>query len=164
MSTTFVNFLYEPPPLLTHDDSSTKQKHIALVGKGIAFDTGGLGIKTPKANMYGMKHDIGGAAGLYSGFVSAVKLDCPHKVTLALCIAENAIGPNAVRNDDIITLYSGKTVEINNSDADGRLVLSDGVAHVTKHIKDLHLVIDMATLTGAVCNNRKKIFINLKTK
>ena len=64
-------------------------------------------------------------------------------------MAENAIGPTAFRNDDILTMYSGKTVEINNCDAEGRLVLADGVAHATKHIPNLDLVVDMATLTGA---------------
>jgi probable aminopeptidase NPEPL1 len=64
-------------------------------------------------------------------------------------LAENAIGPTAFRNDDILTMYSGKTVEVNNPDAEGRLVLADGVAHATKHIEGLDLVVDMATLTGA---------------
>ncbi len=93
--------------------------------------------------------DMGGAAGVLGGFTAAVKLRTPRKIRLFLCLAENAIGPNSVRNDDIITLYSGKTVEINNSDAEGRLVLGDAVAHVTKHCDDVGLVLDMATLTGA---------------
>lgn len=121
---------------------------VALVGKGIVYDTGGLALK-PKVGMCGMKHDMGGAAGLLGAFYALVKRKVPKNVTLHLCLAENAIGPTAVRNDDILTLYSGKTVEINNSDAEGRLVLGDGVAHATKHVKDLNVVIDMATLTGA---------------
>jgi probable aminopeptidase NPEPL1 len=83
------------------------------------------------------------------GFLAAVRLQTPRKIRLLLCLAENAIGPKSVRNDDIITIYSGKTVEINNSDAEGRLVLSDAVAHATKHYSDVGLVVDMATLTGA---------------
>lgn len=83
------------------------------------------------------------------GFLAAVRLQTPRKLRLLLCLAENAIGPASVRNDDIITQYSGKTVEINNSDAEGRLVLSDAVAHATKHFEDVGLVMDMATLTGA---------------
>ena len=83
------------------------------------------------------------------GFLAAVRLQTPRKIRLLLCLAENAIGPRSVRNDDIITLYSGKTVEINNSDAEGRLVLSDAVAHATRHYDDVGLVVDMATLTGA---------------
>jgi probable aminopeptidase NPEPL1 len=121
---------------------------VALVGKGIIYDTGGLSLK-PRTGMCGMKHDVGGSAGLLGGFYAAVKLATPQRMTLLLCLAENAIGPAAFRNDDILTLYSGKTVEVNNCDAEGRLVLGDGVAHATKHIEGLTLVVDMATLTGA---------------
>ena len=140
-----------PPRLviLEYEPASGESKEtVALVGKGIVYDTGGLSIKT-KTGMPGMKHDMGGAAGLLGGFVAAVRLQVDRKVKLVLCLAENAIGPAAVRNDDILTLYSGKTVEINNSDAEGRLVLGDGVAHATKHFEDCDLIMDMATLTGA---------------
>lgn len=99
--------------------------------------------------MGGMKHDMGGAAGLVAGFLSAAELGVKKKVHCILCLAENAIGPTAFRNDDILSMYSGKTVEVNNCDAEGRLVLGDGVAHATKHIENLDLVVDMATLTGA---------------
>lgn len=111
--------------------------------------------------------------------MSAVQLGVKKKVYCILCIAENAIGSAAMRNDDILTMYSGKTVEgkfrpchyftlpccscriiiglmtklffetVNNCDAEGRLVLADGVAHATKHFDSLDLVVDMATLTGA---------------
>uniref|UniRef100_A0A7S1ZBT7 Cytosol aminopeptidase domain-containing protein n=1 Tax=Trieres chinensis TaxID=1514140 RepID=A0A7S1ZBT7_TRICV len=121
---------------------------VALVGKGIVYDTGGLSLKG-KTGMPGMKGDMGGAAGMLGGFVAAVKLGAKQKIYLILCLAENAIGPNAFRNDDILTMYSGKTVEVNNCDAEGRLVLGDGVAHATKHFEGLDLVVDMATLTGA---------------
>lgn len=130
---------YTPP---TYDET------IALVGKGIVYDTGGLSLKS-KDGMPGMKHDMGGSAGLLGGFMAAVQLAVPKHLVLILCLAENAIGPTAFRNDDILRLYSGQTVEINNTDAEGRLVLADGVAHATKHIDHLDLVIDMATLTGA---------------
>lgn len=133
---------YDPPP-----DGSTVET-VALVGKGIVYDTGGLSLKE-KTGMPGMKHDMGGAAGMLGGFYAAVRLGVKKRLRLVLCLAENAIGPLAVRNDDIITLYSGKTVEINNSDAEGRLVLGDGVAHATKHFDGLNLVVDLATLTGA---------------
>lgn len=91
----------------------------------------------------------GGAAGMFGGFWSAVQIGVNKKVHCILCLAENAIGPAAMRNDDILAMYSGKTVEVNNCDAEGRLVLADGVAHATKHIENLDLVVDMATLTGA---------------
>jgi probable aminopeptidase NPEPL1 len=141
-----------PPRLVimeyTPSSAAPDSKTICLVGKAIVYDTGGLSLK-PREGMAGMKHDMGGSAGLLGGFASAVKSGYPHKLSLLLCIAENAIGSKAFRHDDILTLYSGKTVEINNSDAEGRLVLGDGVAHATKNIPNLELVVDMATLTGA---------------
>mmetsp|Transcript_27214 Transcript_27214/g.63743 ORF Transcript_27214/g.63743 Transcript_27214/m.63743 type:complete len:516 (+) Transcript_27214:80-1627(+) len=137
-----------PPRLLLLEYDGGGDETVALVGKGIVYDTGGLSLK-PKTGMCGMKHDMGGAAGLLGGFVSAVELGVKKKVHCILCLAENAIGPTAFRNDDILSMYSGKTVEVNNCDAEGRLVLGDGVAHATKHIENLDLVVDMATLTGA---------------
>jgi probable aminopeptidase NPEPL1 len=146
---------YTPPPN-SNQDNGADSKVIALVGKSIVYDTGGLALK-PREGMCGMKADMGGSAGLLGGFVSAVRAGYRHKLFLILCMAENAIGPTAFRNDDILRLYSGKTVEINNSDAEGRLVLGDGVAHATKHINNLDLVVDMATLTGAqsICTGKK---------
>lgn len=143
-----------PPRLVVLDyippENTSSTETVALVGKGIIYDTGGLSLK-PKVGMCGMKHDMGGSAGLLGGFYAATKLRTPpsKRIVLVLCLAENAIGPTAFRNDDILTLYSGKTVEINNCDAEGRLVLGDGVAHATRHIENLDLVVDMATLTGA---------------
>ena len=72
--------------------------------------------------------DMGGTATVWTGFKSAVEQGCSHPLSAILCLAENAIGSRSVRPDDIITMYSGKTVEINNTDAEGRLVLADGVA------------------------------------
>jgi probable aminopeptidase NPEPL1 len=141
-----------PPRLVimeyTPGTAAPDSKTICLVGKAIVYDTGGLALK-PREGMAGMKYDMAGSAGLLGGFASAVKSGYPHKLCLLLCMAENAIGSKAFRHDDILTMYSGKTVEINNSDAEGRLVLGDGVAHATKNIPNLDLVIDMATLTGA---------------
>jgi probable aminopeptidase NPEPL1 len=141
-----------PPRLLiveyTPPNADATTETVALVGKGIVYDTGGLSLKS-KTGMPGMKSDMGGSAALLGAFISAVRLQVPKKITLILCLAENAIGSTAFRNDDILTMYSGKTVEVNNCDAEGRLVLGDGVAHATQHISGLDLVIDMATLTGA---------------
>jgi probable aminopeptidase NPEPL1 len=139
-----------PPRLVILEYTPTTEysETVALVGKGIVYDTGGLSLKS-KDGMPGMKSDMGGSAGLLGAFGAAVQLKLPKKIVLILCLAENAIGPLAFRNDDILTMYSGKTVEINNTDAEGRLVLADGVAHATKHIDKLDLVVDMATLTGA---------------
>lgn len=126
----------------------TEMENIVLCGKGVVYDTGGLSLK-PKTGMCGMKHDMGGSAGVLGGFKAAVELKVPKKITLILGIVENAIGPNSVRNDDILTMYSGKSVEINNTDAEGRLVLADCVAHASKHIDGAQIILDMATLTGA---------------
>merc|ERR1719499_214089 len=101
--------------------------------------------------MCGMKRDMGGAAGMFGAFLTMAKaggLPCGKPLHCVLCVAENAIGSRAFLQDDILKGYSGLTVEINNTDAEGRLVLSDGVAHVAKHL-DCELVVDMATLTGA---------------
>jgi leucyl aminopeptidase len=137
-----------PPRLIILEYDGGGDESVALVGKGIVYDTGGLSLKT-RAGMSGMKHDMAGAAGMLGGFYSAVKLGVKKKVYLLLCLAENAIGPNSFRNDDILQMYSGKFVEVNNCDAEGRLVLGDGVAHATKHFEHLDLVVTMATLTGA---------------
>uniref|UniRef100_A0A0B7AAC1 Cytosol aminopeptidase domain-containing protein n=1 Tax=Arion vulgaris TaxID=1028688 RepID=A0A0B7AAC1_9EUPU len=120
---------------------------ITWVGKGIVFDTGGLCIKT-KAGMCGMKRDCAGAAAVLGAFKTAVKLGFSETLHAVFCLADNAVGPLAQRPDDIVHMYSGRTVEINNTDAEGRLVLGDGVSYA---VKDLHsdVIVDIATLTGA---------------
>ncbi|KAF7284404.1 hypothetical protein GWI33_022190 [Rhynchophorus ferrugineus] len=120
---------------------------IAWVGKGIVYDTGGLSLKG-KTAMPGMKRDCGGAAGILGAFYAAVKSGFTENLHAVFCLAENGIGPDATRPDDILTLYSGSTVEINNTDAEGRLVLADGVAYANKDLK-ANIILDMATLTGA---------------
>lgn len=96
-----------------------------------------------------MKMDLGGAAACLGAFSAAVRLGCARPLHAILCCAENAIGPSSYRNDDVITLLSGKSVEINNTDAEGRLVLGDGVAFASQTLPNLGLLIDVATLTGA---------------
>eukprot|EP00929_Paragymnodinium_shiwhaense_P027663 TRINITY_DN16192_c0_g1_i1.p1 TRINITY_DN16192_c0_g1~~TRINITY_DN16192_c0_g1_i1.p1 ORF type:complete len:511 (+),score=98.69 TRINITY_DN16192_c0_g1_i1:61-1533(+) len=140
-----------PPVLLvlTHPGSG-KGKGIALVGKGITFDTGGTALKS-RDGMIGMKRDMGGAATVFAAFLSIARaggLPSGQPLHCVICLADNAIGQDAFVQDDIITGYSGLTVEVNNTDAEGRLVLSDGVAHVAKHL-DCETVVDAATLTGA---------------
>jgi len=149
----------EPPALcaLSHVPPAPS-KTVCLVGKGIVYDTGGLALK-PKEGMCGMKADMGGAAALMGAFEAAVAIGTGSTALhCVLCLAENAIGPTAFRNDDVLTFFSGRTCEVNNTDAEGRLVLADGVAHATAQPPLLpgmppsgspDLVIDMATLTGA---------------
>ncbi|CAF4860668.1 unnamed protein product [Pieris macdunnoughi] len=120
---------------------------VAWVGKGIVYDTGGLSIKA-RASMVGMKGDCGGAAAVLGAFVAVVRAKPTVNLHAVLCIAENSVGPNATRPDDIHQLYSGRTVEINNTDAEGRLVLSDGVVYARRDLK-ADTIVDVATLTGA---------------
>ncbi|XP_048385790.1 probable aminopeptidase NPEPL1 isoform X1 [Stegostoma tigrinum] len=137
------------PPILailSHTPEDATQT-IAWVGKGIVYDTGGLSIKS-KTYMPGMKRDCGGAAAVLGAFRAAVKQGFRENLHALFCLAENAVGPNATRPDDIHQLYSGKTVEINNTDAEGRLVLADGVSYACKDLK-ADIILDIATLTGA---------------
>jgi probable aminopeptidase NPEPL1 len=137
-----------PPALVVLTYTPIKaSKTIALVGKGILYDTGGLSIKD-RNNMVGMKADMAGSAAILAAFQILVKQNCPYKLHAILCLAENSVGPESTRPDDVIRLYSGKTVEVNNTDAEGRLVLGDGVAYATLHLCP-DVVIDVATLTGA---------------
>jgi probable aminopeptidase NPEPL1 len=139
-------------------------KHVALVGKGITYDTGGLSIKG-KIGMTTMKCDMGGSAATLGAFKILATTGCKHKLSLVLCLAENAIGPTAYKPDDILTMHSGKTVEINNTDAEGRLVLADGVSYAAR-VLDADTILDAATLTGAQAvatgNLHASIFSNTK--
>ncbi|XP_049588704.1 probable aminopeptidase NPEPL1 [Syngnathus scovelli] len=137
-----------PPALavLSHTPDGATQT-IAWVGKGIVYDTGGLSIKG-KTTMPGMKRDCGGAAAILGAFQATIKQGFKDNLHAVFCLAENSVGPTATRPDDIHTLYSGKTVEINNTDAEGRLVLADGVVYASKDLS-ADIILDMATLTGA---------------
>ena len=121
-------------------------KHLALVGKGITFDTGGLSLKPP-ASMIGMKYDMTGAATVLAVTLAAAKLALPVRITAWLCIAENMPGGAAMRPGDVIRIYGGKTVEVLNTDAEGRLVMADGLVAASEEEPDA--IIDVATLTGA---------------
>lgn len=138
----------DPPALavLSYEPEGATET-VAWVGKGIVFDTGGLSIKG-KTAMPGMKRDCGGAAAILGGFYAAVKNGFKQNLHAVFCLAENSVGPNATRPDDIHRLYSGCTVEINNTDAEGRLVLADGVCYADRDLK-AKVILDMATLTGA---------------
>lgn len=133
--------------ILTWEPATAPEETLAWVGKGIVYDTGGLSIKG-KEHMPGMKGDMGGAAAVLGAFVAACKLGAKQRIHCLLCLAENSVGPESTRPDDILHMYSGKTVEVNNTDAEGRLVLADGVAHAVKHLAP-DVIVDCATLTGA---------------
>lgn len=136
-----------PPRLVRVEYSPAKPAaHVALVGKGITFDSGGLSLK-PAAAMDTMKLDMGGAATVLSAIQAAEQLQLPVKVTAWLCLAENLPSDTAQRPEDVITIYGGKTVEVLNTDAEGRLVMADGIVAASEEQPDA--IIDVATLTGA---------------
>ncbi|QCO97834.1 leucyl aminopeptidase [Arthrobacter sp. 24S4-2] len=119
---------------------------IALVGKGITFDTGGISIK-PALGMGDMKSDMAGAAVVLNTVLAIAELGLPVKATAWLCIAENMPSGAAQRPADVLTMFGGKTVEVLNTDAEGRLVMADGIVAASQEYPDA--IIDVATLTGA---------------
>lgn len=129
-----------------HPDAA-HHKPVALVGKGITYDTGGYSIKS-KTGMPEMKYDMSGAANVI-GMINAVsEMELPVHVVAVVALAENMIDGNAMRPDDVYTSYSRQTVEVKNTDAEGRLVLGDAVFHASQYSPGL--IMDFATLTGAV--------------
>lgn len=120
--------------------------HLALVGKGITFDSGGLSLK-PGASMVGMKSDMAGAAAVLSAIVALAELRVPVRVTGWLCLAENMPSGHAVRPNDVLRMKGGTTVEVLNTDAEGRLVMADALAAASEEQPDA--IVDVATLTGA---------------
>jgi leucyl aminopeptidase len=120
---------------------------VALVGKGITFDTGGISLKRPSEVMNEMKGDMAGAAAVLAVFSALSELAPPVEVFGELCLAENMPGADAQRPSDVITMRNGLTVEVLNTDAEGRLVLADGLALAAESQVDA--IVDVATLTGA---------------
>ncbi|MEZ0108064.1 leucyl aminopeptidase [Catenulispora sp. EB89] len=137
----------KPPRLVrvTYRHPKAK-KHLALVGKGITFDTGGISLKPANA-MDTMKSDMSGAAAVFSATLAVARQEVPVNVTTYLSLAENMPGGGAVKVSDVITMYGGKTVEIMNTDAEGRVVMADALARASEDGPDL--LLDVATLTGA---------------
>lgn len=121
-------------------------KHLGLVGKGITFDTGGLSLK-PAEGMVGMKYDMAGAATVMAAIFAIAERKTAVTVTALLCVAENMPSGRATRPGDVLKMRNGKTVEVLNTDAEGRLVMADGLS-ILSEMKVDHIV-DVATLTGA---------------
>ncbi|MEV7614640.1 leucyl aminopeptidase [Streptomyces sp. NPDC089799] len=139
----------ENPPRLvkiayTHPDA---EKHLAFVGKGITYDSGGISLK-PAGHNETMKCDMSGAAAVFSAVVAVAKLGLPVNVTGWLALAENMPSGSATRPGDVLRMYSGKTVEVLNTDAEGRLVLADALTRASEENPDA--IVDVATLTGAM--------------
>ena len=122
--------------------------HIVIVGKGITFDTGGVSLKRPYEFMTAMKSDMAGAAAALATISALPELKPLVRVTVLMMCAENALSGTAQRPSDVITQYGGTTVEIINTDAEGRLVLADGLAYAVENL-DPDYLIDIATLTGS---------------
>lgn len=125
--------------------------HVVLVGKGITFDTGGVSLKRPYESMVGMKSDMSGAAAVLATVIAIAEMgaDAPKvRVTSLLMCAENALSSTSQRPSDVITHFGGTTVEVINTDAEGRLVLADGLAYADAEL-DPDYLIDIATLTGS---------------
>ncbi|MGJ8663223.1 MAG: leucyl aminopeptidase [Marinicella sp.] len=132
--------------ILKYNGADKDQAPIALVGKGITFDTGGISLK-PGANMDEMKYDMCGAATVIGGFVSAVELALPINLMVFVAAVENMPDGKAYRPGDVITSYSGKTIEVLNTDAEGRMILCDTLTYAQEFKPSV--LLDFATLTGA---------------
>jgi len=126
--------------------SRGKVPTVVLVGKGVTFDAGGISLKPPK-NMHEMKGDMGGAAAVLGALRSIARLRLPARVVALVPVVENMPGGDALRPGDVLTMGSGKTVEVLNTDAEGRLILADALYEARRHRPDV--IIDAATLTGA---------------
>jgi leucyl aminopeptidase len=132
--------------IIKYRPKGKKKKNISLIGKGITFDTGGISIK-PAAEMWEMKGDMGGAAVIAGTILAAAEAGITINITGIIPAAENMLSGGAMRPGDIVTTYSGKSIEIDNTDAEGRIVLADALEYASEEKPDI--IIDLATLTGA---------------
>ncbi|MFP5333692.1 MAG: leucyl aminopeptidase family protein [Actinomycetes bacterium] len=138
-----------PPRLVTvgWTPKGRRGRHVVLVGKGITYDTGGLSIK-PREAMVPMKTDMAGAAVALAAVLAAARRGVRHRVTALLPLAENAVSGSSYRPGDVVRVWGGTTVEVANTDAEGRLVLADAMAWADATL-DPDVLVDVATLTGA---------------
>jgi leucyl aminopeptidase len=141
----FIHLTYTPKG----GKNSSRIPHVVLIGKGITFDTGGISLKRPYDTMTAMKSDMAGAAAILATIGAVAKLGAKVKVSALMMCAENALSGTSQRPSDVIKHYGGKTVEVINTDAEGRLVLADGLAFADINL-DPDYVVDIATLTGAI--------------
>lgn len=152
----FIEVTYAPK-------GSKNWPHVVLVGKGITYDTGGVSLKRPVENMVAMKSDMAGAAAVLGAVSAMPEIKPKVRVTALLMCAENAISGTAQRPSDVITQYGGTTVEVTNTDAEGRLVLADGLAYADAHLEPDFLV-DVATLTGAATQGLSRQYAAMYTR
>ncbi|MFC5872533.1 leucyl aminopeptidase [Chryseobacterium arachidis] len=133
--------------ILEYKTTAKNAKTFGLVGKCVLFDTGGISLKNPD-NMHYMKSDMGGATAVLGTLIYAAEMQLPVNIVAILPITDNAISENAFLPSDVITAYNGKTIEVLNTDAEGRMILADGLSYMAKNFKT-DFLIDLATLTGS---------------
>lgn len=133
--------------ILEYKTTVKNAKTFGLVGKCVLFDTGGISIKASD-NMHYMKSDMGGATAVIGALIYASQMKLPINITAILPITDNAVSENAYLPSDVITAYNGKTIEVLNTDAEGRMTLADGLSYLSKNYKT-DVLIDLATLTGS---------------
>ncbi len=138
---------YDAAFTVLHYRHPNAKKTVGLIGKCIIFDTGGISIK-PSSNMHYMKSDMGGATTVLGALVAASTLQLEVNISVILPITDNAVGQNAYLPGDVIKAYNGKTIEVLNTDAEGRLTLADALAYATDNF-ELDCLVDLATLTGS---------------
>jgi leucyl aminopeptidase len=141
----------EPPRLIKmsyRPKSGQATGHLAMVGKGIMYDSGGISLKPSDASHQAMKMDMSGAAAIFGAMSALAALDCKAQVTGYLMCTDNMPSGTATRLGDVLTIRGGKTVEVSNADAEGRLVMADGLVLATEDKADA--IVDIATLTGAM--------------
>jgi len=137
----------EEPQFIIAEYGPKKQKPIVIVGKGVTFDTGGLNIKIPYTNMLDMKMDMGGAAAVIGTIRACALLKVPHHIIALIPATENAINGKAQKPGDVVKAMNGKTIEIINTDAEGRLILADALSYA--ETLQPQVIVDIATLTGS---------------
>ncbi|MBI9062716.1 MAG: leucyl aminopeptidase [Marinilabiliaceae bacterium] len=128
-------------------DNATNEKPVVLVGKGVVYDTGGINLKTPPGSLDDMKSDMGGAASVVGAMVAVSSNRLPKYVVGLIPATDNRPGGNAIVPGDVLNMHNGTTVEVINTDAEGRLILADALSYSDKY--DPALVVDLATLTGS---------------
>ncbi|WP_307845646.1 leucyl aminopeptidase [Planomonospora sp. ID67723] len=143
-----IQLSYEPEEAVARRTEGVPLKHVVLVGKGITYDTGGLSLK-PTEGMKFMKTDMAGGAVVIAVLGALATLGAPVRVTGLIAAAENSFSGAAQRPGDVITQYGGRTVEVLNTDAEGRLVMADALAYADAEL-DPDVMVDVATLTGAI--------------
>jgi leucyl aminopeptidase len=138
---------HEPQLITLRYEGASDGPHLGYVGKGVTFDTGGISIK-PASKMHEMKFDMSGAAAVIEAMGAIAELGIAARVTAVVGATENMPSGHAMKPGDIVSAMNGKTIEINNTDAEGRLVLADALCHVVEQGADR--IVDLATLTGAI--------------